>query len=59
MVNVPEGIRINSMSKELENLFSKAKTETEKKMLLKTRERHTHMLEKFFNVVDILLIATP
>jgi len=59
MVNVPGGIRVNSIPKELENVFSKAKTEAEKKMLLKTRERHMNMLEKFFNVVDILLIATP
>jgi hypothetical protein len=59
MVNVPGGIRVNSIPKELENVFSKAKTEAEKKMLLKTRERHMHMPEKFFTVVDILLIATP
>ena len=59
MVNVPDGIRINSIPKELENFFSKAKTEAEKKMLLKTRERNMHMLEKFFNVVDILFMATP
>ena len=59
MVNVPDGIRVNSMPKELVNVFSKAKTEAEKKMLLKTSKRHTQKLEKFFNVVDILLIATP
>jgi hypothetical protein len=57
MVKVPEGIRVNSISKELVTVFSKAKTETEKKMLLKTRERHR--LEKFFDGVGILLIATP
>ncbi len=59
MVNVPDGIGINSIPKELENVFSKAKTDAEEKMLLKTRKRHMHMLEKFFNVVDILLMATP
>ncbi len=59
MVKVPDGIRVNSISKELVNVFSKAKTETEKKMLLKTIKRHTEKVEKFFNGVVLLLIATP
>ena len=49
MVKVPDCIRVNSISKELINVFSKAKAETEKKVLLKTREMHTHRLEKFFD----------
>ena len=59
MVNVPDGIRVNSMPKELVNVFSKAKTEAEKKMLLKTSKRHTQKLKKFFDGVVDLPIATP
>jgi len=47
------------MPKELVNVFSKAKTEAEKKMLLKTSKRHTQKLEKFFDGVVDLPIATP
>jgi len=57
MVKVPDGIRTNSIPKVLVYVFSKAKTETEKKMLLKTKM--IHMLERFFDIMDTLLIATP
>jgi hypothetical protein len=43
----------------LVTVFSKAKAETEIKMLLKTRERRTHRLEKFFDEGVIRLIETP
>jgi TRAP-type mannitol/chloroaromatic compound transport system substrate-binding protein len=59
MVKVPDCIRVNSIPKELVTVFSKAKAETEIKMLLKTRERHTHRLEKFFDEGVIRLIETP
>jgi hypothetical protein len=59
MVKVPDCIRANSIPKELVTGFSKAKAETEIKMLLKTRERHTHRLEKFFDEGVIRLIETP
>jgi hypothetical protein len=57
MVKVPDGIRTNSIPKVLVYVFWKAKTETEKKMLLKTKM--IHMLERFFDIMDTLLIATP
>jgi len=59
MVKVPEGIRVNSIPKELVTVFSKAKAEPEKRMLLKTSKRHTHWHEKFFNGLVVRRMATP
>jgi hypothetical protein len=59
MVKVPDCIRVNSISKELINVFSKPKAETEKIVLLKTREMHMYRPEKVFDIMEILLIATP
>jgi hypothetical protein len=59
MVNVPEGIRVNSIPKELVTVFSKATAEPEKRMLLKTSKMHTHRREKFFDGMVVRLISTP
>jgi len=59
MVKVPEGIRVNSIPNEVVTVFSKAKAEPEKRMLLKTSKRHTHRREKFLNDLVVRRMATP
>jgi hypothetical protein len=58
MVNVPAGIKTNSIPKALVNVFSTLKTGAEKERMIVIKTKKKKILETFFNIIDFFRIAT-